>query len=119
MTVISKAVRAPTEHECELLDLEPDDQLLEVERVRLADGRPVIYSRDRIPAALLRGIPDDALDSSLYVILETAGHAVVRASAELLPTLADERALRTAGGRSAARRCCTSIRSTTTRAGGR
>ena len=90
-TVISTAVRAPTEHECEMLDLGPDDQVHEVERVRLADDRPVIYSRDRIPAALLSGIPAAALASSLYVILETAGHPVFRASAELLPTLADER----------------------------
>ena len=90
-TVISKAVRAPTEHECEVLELTGDDRVHEVERVRLADDRPVIYSRDRIPAALLKGIAEDALDSSLYVILETAGHPVFRASAELLPTLADDR----------------------------
>ena len=53
-------MRAPTAHECELLDLTADDRVLEVERVRLADDRPVIYSRDRIPAALLDGIPEDA-----------------------------------------------------------
>jgi GntR family transcriptional regulator len=90
-TVISKVVRLPAAHECELLDLTPEDTILEVERVRLADQRPVIYSRDRIPAALLSGIPEDALDSSLYLILERAGHPVSRASAELLPTLADDR----------------------------
>ena len=32
---------------------------------------------------------DEALDSSLYEILNEAGHAVVRARAELIPTLAD------------------------------
>jgi GntR family transcriptional regulator len=90
-TVIAKAVRTPTGHECEMLGLTVQDRVHEVERVRLADDRPVIYSRDRIPAALLDGIAEDALDSSLYVILETAGHPVFRASAELLPTLADER----------------------------
>jgi len=90
-TVISKLVRAPDEHEYKLLGLTPDDELFEVERVRLADARPVIYSRDRIPAALLRGIDEDELDSSLYMILERAGHPVFRASAELLPTLADAR----------------------------
>jgi DNA-binding GntR family transcriptional regulator len=90
-TVISTAVRAPTEHECEVLELTGDDRVHEVERVRLADDRPVIYSRDRIPAALLNGIAEDALGSSLYVILESAGHPVFRASAELLPTLADDR----------------------------
>jgi GntR family transcriptional regulator len=90
-TVIAKSQRLPTDHECEMLGLAATDFLLEVERVRLADDRPVIYSRDRIPAALLNGIAEDALDSSLYVILESAGHPVFRASAELLPTLADER----------------------------
>jgi GntR family transcriptional regulator len=51
----------------------------------------VIYSRDRIPASLLRGVADEALDSSLYAILDAAGHAVSRARAELIPTLADEK----------------------------
>jgi GntR family transcriptional regulator len=88
-TVISKVMRAPTPPECEQLDIAADEPLLEVERVRLAGRRPVIYSRDRIPAALLDGIAHDALDSSLYLILETAGHQVSRASAELIPTLAD------------------------------
>jgi GntR family transcriptional regulator len=90
-TVISKAVREPTPHEAEVLGLGAAEPVLEVERVRLADERPVIYSRDRIPAALLGGIPEEELDSSLYVILERAGHPVFRASAELLPTLADGR----------------------------
>ena len=88
-TVISKTRRAPTEHERSQLDLGEDEPVLELERVRLADGRPVIYSRDRIPAALLRDVADEALDSSLYAILDAAGHPVSRASAELLPVLAD------------------------------
>ena len=88
--------------------------MLELERVRLADRRPVIYSRDRIAAALLRDVPDEAFDSSLYAILARAGHEVFRASAELLPTLADDQALQSCSRSKAARRCCTSIRSTTT-----
>jgi GntR family transcriptional regulator len=88
-TVLTKAVRAPTDDERELLDLEGTETVLEVERVRLADRRPVIYSRDRIPAALLGGVSDEALESSLYALLDSAGHAVRRASAELIPTLAD------------------------------
>jgi len=90
-TMISKATRAPNEFEREQLDLGPGDTVLELERVRLADGRPVIYSRDRIPTALIAGIAEQALDSSLYDALHHAGHAVRRASAELLPTLADAR----------------------------
>jgi len=88
-TVIRKGVRAATELEHTLLSLDDSEAVMELERVRLADHRPVIYSRDRIRASLLQGVADEALDSSLYEILNEAGHAVVRARAELIPTLAD------------------------------
>jgi GntR family transcriptional regulator len=87
-TVVSKGVRSPAEFERKRLELSKEEQVVEVERVRLAGRRPVIYSRDCIPMALLGDRTDDALDSSLYVILEGAGHAVARASAQLIPTLA-------------------------------
>jgi GntR family transcriptional regulator len=93
-TVLSKGLREPTEVEREQLDLPDGEQVMEVERVRLAGRRPVIYSRDRIPESLLVGISDDALDSSLHVILEWAGHRVERASAQLIPTLATARLAR-------------------------
>ena|SRR5438067_2876895 len=48
--VLSQGIRRPTEGERELLGLDNDEAVIEVERVRLADGRPIIYSRDRIPA---------------------------------------------------------------------
>ncbi|MFL5859239.1 MAG: GntR family transcriptional regulator [Solirubrobacteraceae bacterium] len=87
--VMSKKVRPTTGSERGLLELTADQNVMEVERVRLADRRPVIYSRDRIPEHLLSSIAHDALDSSLYVVLDWAGHAVARAAAELLPTVAD------------------------------
>jgi GntR family transcriptional regulator len=93
-TVLEKTVRLADEPERQELRLVHGERLVEIERVRLADGRPVIYSRDRIPEALLGATAQDALDSSLYVILASIGHAVVRASAELLPTLADSRLAR-------------------------
>ena len=86
VTVITKTVRAPDDREREILETE---QVLELERVRFADRRPVIYSRDRIAAAPVRDVPDEAFDGSLYAVLHSAGHEVVRAAAELLPTLAD------------------------------
>jgi GntR family transcriptional regulator len=89
VTVISKFIREPTDHERALLDPAPGLEVLELERVRLADDRPVIYSRDRIPAALVADVAEEAFDGSLYAVLETLGRGVSRASAELLPTLAD------------------------------
>ena len=88
-TVVSKAVRAPAEDERTTLGLEGGATVIDVERVRFADRRPVIYSRDRIPAALLGDYSDDALDSSLYAILARAGHPVASATAQLIPTLAN------------------------------
>ena len=88
-TVIAKDVRIPTELERELLGLAEGENVIEVERVRLADRRPVIYSRDRIPEALLGQVSADALDSSLYTVLESAGHPVASARAQLIPTLAN------------------------------
>jgi GntR family transcriptional regulator len=88
-TVLEKLLRIADEPERGLLGLVPGEHVVEIERVRLADGRPVIYSVDRIPEALLGELAGEALDSSLYLILGSVGHAVVRATAELLPTLAD------------------------------
>jgi GntR family transcriptional regulator len=66
------------------LHLSRGDTVLAVERVRTADGQPVIYSRDRIPARLLRPELDVAsLDPSLFALLRSSGHAADHATATL------------------------------------
>lgn len=81
--------RPATEEEHERLALPAGEPVLEVERVRTADARPVVYSLDRIPVRLL---PDPStLAPSLYAVLAAAGHGVVRASARLLPVRAGAR----------------------------
>lgn len=112
--VIDKAVRAPSATERKLLDMAPDAEVLEVERVRLAGRRRVIYSRDRIPQRLISALDDNQLNGSLYVALDWAGHAVARASAQLIPTVADP-TLAQLLEISPVCHCCTSTRSTTTR----
>lgn len=92
--VISKLVRAAESAECSALGVDEASRVVEVERVRLADRRPVIYSRDRIPERLLDGVDPSQLDSSLYVILDWAGHRVVRARARLVPSAANARLAR-------------------------
>jgi GntR family transcriptional regulator len=93
-TIVSKRVREPAEIEREMLALTQGECLIEVQRVRLADGRPVIYSRDRLPVALLGEPSDQALGSSLYRTLAEAGHPVASATAQLTPTVADARLAR-------------------------
>ena len=93
-TVVSKAVRAAAGTERDLFGLTDSEPVVDVERVRFAGRRPVIYSRDRIPAALLGDVPDEALDSSLYAILARAGHPVASATAQLIPTVANAKLAR-------------------------
>jgi DNA-binding GntR family transcriptional regulator len=96
LTVLSTEVRGPDPDETKRLRLREEDLLLTVERIRTADGRPVVYSRDRIPCALLSmGESDNArralrLDASLYRLLASVGAGVRSAAATLLPVLADE-----------------------------
>ncbi len=92
--MLSKELRLPSATERDLLDLSEGESLIEVERVRLADQRPVIYSRDRIPVALLEAPSDQALGGSLCEILADAGHPVASASAQLIPTVAGARLAR-------------------------
>jgi GntR family transcriptional regulator len=87
-TVVSKQIRAPVEDERKLLGLDEAELVVDVERIRLADGRPIIYSHDRIPARLLDRQDDQGLDRSLYALLADAGHPVSSASARLIPTVA-------------------------------
>lgn len=64
--------------------------LIEVRRIRTADGRPVIYSIDRIPADVLDlSIGRDDFGGSLYRLLTSADHAIGHAEAVLSPTIAD------------------------------
>jgi GntR family transcriptional regulator len=86
--VLAKEAREPTPGERDALELPAGERVIEVQRLRLADGRPVILSSDRIPEGLLG---DADLAGSLYVVLEWGGHRVVRASARLFPVIADDR----------------------------
>jgi GntR family transcriptional regulator len=90
-TVLGKTTRPATDAERKQLGLSAGESLVEVERIRRAGRRPVIYSRDRIPESLLGEAAGAALDSSLYVILESVDHPVARASAQLIPTIADSK----------------------------
>jgi GntR family transcriptional regulator len=89
--VMSRGTRVPAQTERDLLGLDETDLVIEVERVRFADRRPVIYSRDRIPASMVGRDDDHALGRSLYALLASAGHPVASASAQLIPAVATAR----------------------------
>jgi GntR family transcriptional regulator len=68
--------------------------LITVERVRTADGRPVVYSLDTLPESLLNGVefnPQLLLTQSIYNILQTSlGQVIEYGIARLLPVTAPD-----------------------------
>ena len=68
--------------------------LVTVERVRTADGRPVVYSLDTLPAAVLQRAefdPQVLLTQSMYNILQTSlGQVIDYGIARLLPVSAPD-----------------------------
>jgi len=62
-----------TVSEAERLELQPGSDVLVVERVRTADGKPVVLSRDIVPGRLIAHRPelaDQMLKRSIYEVLE-------------------------------------------------
>jgi GntR family transcriptional regulator len=82
------------------LQLSQGDMVLAVERVRTADDQPVIYSRDRIPARLLRADLDlQNLHPSLFGLLRSSGHAADHATATLRAVASTNRTAKVLGVR--------------------
>jgi GntR family transcriptional regulator len=72
------------------LGIDPASEVVVCEKRMLADGRPVIFSIDRIPLAFLHDIPSDAIDwgLSIFDILEEhCGITVGADVAHLSPAL--------------------------------
>ena len=83
--VLSHAVRPVHPDEADRLRVDPGATVVEVERVRTADDRPVVYSLDRVPTALL---PPEAVadpSGSLFQMLRKNGILLRDGRARLLP----------------------------------
>jgi DNA-binding GntR family transcriptional regulator len=74
------------------LQLREGDQVHEVRRVRLGDGKPIVLEHSLFPAALFPGLLQCRLDGSLYELLETRfGHRPHHARESLEPVTAGVR----------------------------
>jgi GntR family transcriptional regulator len=90
LVILDRSEHGANPEEAKLLRVPEGEKLLNVERIRTADGRPVVYSVDRLPRGFAP--PGDApLDASLYGVLERGGHPVQSASARLVPVVAQQR----------------------------
>jgi GntR family transcriptional regulator len=82
--VVSVRERAPAGDEAAALDLPADGTVVELERVRLHEAEPLIYSVDVFPRSLVE-VPLEAIDwsGSLLDLLEARGARVGSALAQL------------------------------------
>ncbi|WCR10675.1 GntR family transcriptional regulator [Paracoccus stylophorae] len=74
---IARGLQSPAPEEVMALGLGANDLVARLERVRMSDGVPLAIERASLPATVL---PDpDAVDRSLYALLEARGKRPVRA----------------------------------------
>jgi GntR family transcriptional regulator len=89
--VISQRVETADDEDHKRLRLKSGDEIVVVERVRLADDRPVVYSVDRIPLDIVPEPLRGSLGPSLFDMLEDANRGARAGRARLLPVLAGPR----------------------------
>lgn len=89
MQVLAIETRLATNEEIHELQLEPDESVRRLVRLRTADGRPVIYSVDIVPERFIVGVANRRFNRSLYDLLASIDEPVVSANAVLLPVIAD------------------------------
>ena len=74
------------------LELADGEEVYEVRRLRLADGRPMVLERSQFPARLFPGMLDCRLDGSLYeLVSERFGQRPHRAKESFEPVIAGVR----------------------------
>jgi GntR family transcriptional regulator len=80
-----------TEPVARALALEPGEPVARLERVRTADGDPIVYSVEFIPMGVLKNGLDDlrGLTGSLYELLAELGHPVNHGVVRIKPLVAD------------------------------
>jgi GntR family transcriptional regulator len=85
---------AADQEKAEQLRVALGTSLVTVERVRTADGRPVVYSLDTLPKSLLQRVefdPQLLLTQSIYSILQTSlGQVIEYGIARLVPVAAPD-----------------------------
>jgi DNA-binding GntR family transcriptional regulator len=89
MQVLAIETCLATDEEVHELQLEPDELVRRLVRLRTADGRPVIYSVDIVPERFIVGVTNKRFNRSLYDLLVSIDEPVVSANAVLLPVIAD------------------------------
>jgi DNA-binding GntR family transcriptional regulator len=73
------------------LGIAEDAEVVRLERVRTADGAPVIFSIDHLPGHIVESdVGEERLQHSIYALLAELGHPVHHGEATLQPDVVDK-----------------------------
>jgi len=89
LRVLDVETRPASSGEALALDLSNDEPVRCLERLRTADGRPVIYSVDILPERCIATVANKRFNRSLYDVLSSIGKPVISANAVLTPVTAN------------------------------
>lgn len=81
---LNSSIQGPTEEDIRRFNVGEDGEILLVERVRTANGEPVVYCTDRIPAAILNHFSLEQ-ESLLEIIKKETGKNISYAVAQIEP----------------------------------
>jgi len=89
--VLTSDVRIAGTRVARRLHISPQDAVVYMERVRLADGSPMCLEREWIPASMFPGLAEADLTGSLYRVLsEQYGHTMVHAEQQIFATVLEQ-----------------------------
>ncbi|MDF7637644.1 GntR family transcriptional regulator [Leuconostocaceae bacterium ESL0958] len=88
---VSYKITSPSVSEMEHLQLQPEDEVLVMERLRLGDEEPILLEQTTLPVKLVNDFTRSDLTESLYATLIAAGIQPGRAEQRVTATLATER----------------------------
>lgn len=82
---LSSLTQGPTEEDIRRFACSADDEIVVLERVRTANGEPVVYCIDKIPVNILPGTFSHEEESILKILQEEAKRRVTYAIAQIEP----------------------------------
>lgn len=80
-----------TTKEAQQLGLETDDYIIRMERVRYADGIPVVYEVASIPERLIKNVPKDQVTNHFFKTLIENGYKIGKSKQTIFARLANEK----------------------------
>ena len=91
---IKVSIAPSSVHEAAALDIEPGEPIVTVERVRTADERRVVFSRDVVAQSLVgKDVLEQLEDGSVYDLLESAAHVAIQHGVVTIEPMAADRTL--------------------------